>query len=753
MTFKKRYMKKIGLLILLLPMVAQAQFGFQRQFDITVIKDNIQQKYPWVGGLDYCQFSNVDLNQDGTQDLLIFDKTCHKILTFVQLGAPGINDLVYAPEYESVFESIFPELVGWILMADYNQDGKMDIFTNYSVGFRVFKNTSTPGNLSFTLESNTLYANYSSANGIVYNSHYNIPAIIDVDHDGDLDILAYYTDDQPCIRYYKNMSIEAYGNSDHLEFDLVNVCYGNFKLLGDNTSAQLNTCCDFQVSDPEMVDHNRPTALGQDRHTGTSVLALDLDADDMMDLLIGDAGYGNLLMLMNGGVIPNTNSAMANFVGNFPDYDEPVDFQLFLGSFYVDVDNDGIKDLIVSPNTNYGVQNYQSNWFYKNNGVNNLPDFNFQTEAFLQEEMLDLGSETFPIFADINSDGLQDLILSVAVRYDTVSGNYNSRVAYYKNTGSASLAEFTHMTDDFESIASDAVIAIDHLYPAFGDLDGDGDNEMLIRANNFFLLRYDNIAGPGNDPVYNGFELIPTDLGAYIYRSNELFYPKLVDLNRDGLLDIVMGKENGTLSYYEHVGTQDSIVYSLITDNFGGISLGTSTRLIPEFVDVDSNFRLVIGTKDGNLLYYDSIDNNLLGNFNLVDDNLDDIYISTFAAPAIADIDGDNKLEMVLGNKRGGVALFESAYVTSIGLTEFDLNFKIFPNPAESVVYIDLSSSELKSFDQVSYSLFDITGRAILSADINSAQTAVDCANLSRGIYLLNLYIDNRSITKKLILE
>ena len=49
--------------------------------------------------------------------------------------------------------------------------------------------------------------------------------------------------------------------------------------------------------------------------------------------------------------------------------------QVFPGAFYEDVDNDNIKDLVVSPNSDNESENYNSVWYYKNYGTNTLPLF------------------------------------------------------------------------------------------------------------------------------------------------------------------------------------------------------------------------------------------------------------------------------------------------------------------------------------------------------------------------------------------
>ena len=71
-------MKIFILLISLIPSTLIAQFGFQRYYDISVIENAISKEHAWAGGLDYAQYSNIDLDADGVQDIFIFDKTCNK---------------------------------------------------------------------------------------------------------------------------------------------------------------------------------------------------------------------------------------------------------------------------------------------------------------------------------------------------------------------------------------------------------------------------------------------------------------------------------------------------------------------------------------------------------------------------------------------------------------------------------------------------------------------------------------------------
>ncbi|HAE34834.1 MAG TPA: hypothetical protein DCG22_03510, partial [Bacteroidetes bacterium] len=58
--------------------------------------------YPFAGGLNNPQFWNIQLDNDGLTDLLVFDRNGGKVLTFRNTG----TNWVYAPEYEYEFPAM-----------------------------------------------------------------------------------------------------------------------------------------------------------------------------------------------------------------------------------------------------------------------------------------------------------------------------------------------------------------------------------------------------------------------------------------------------------------------------------------------------------------------------------------------------------------------------------------------------------------------------------------------------------------------
>ena len=121
---------------LLLSLLGQAQ----KSIEIQVKTKENALAYSWAGGLNACQFGRIDLDGDGQKDLLVFDRHGNRLLTFLNRGATGEINYVFAPEYAKRF----PQLTDWAIFADYDGDGREDIFT-YSkgwAGMKVFRNVS-----------------------------------------------------------------------------------------------------------------------------------------------------------------------------------------------------------------------------------------------------------------------------------------------------------------------------------------------------------------------------------------------------------------------------------------------------------------------------------------------------------------------------------------------------------------------------------------------------------------------------------
>ena len=124
-------------------------FGFERRQNVPVVENGQALTLPWAGGLNSVRFSEIDLNLDGVPDLLGFEKHGNRLLPFLRTN----QGFLYAPQYARSF----PDLHDWVILYDYNQDGKTDVFSYGLASVRVFENISEDS-LQFRLVTDPLLA-------------------------------------------------------------------------------------------------------------------------------------------------------------------------------------------------------------------------------------------------------------------------------------------------------------------------------------------------------------------------------------------------------------------------------------------------------------------------------------------------------------------------------------------------------------------------------------------------------------------
>ena len=577
-----------------------AQPYFTRYDSIPVTINNNILKYPWAGGLNSCQFSTIDLNMDNIEDLFVFDRGGNKITTFINNGTPGTIDYTLAPQYRSMFINQHDDrgtFHDWILFRDYNMDGKKDIFTYSSGATAVYKNTTqSADSLTFELMTAFLKSNYNPNNLALYISPVDMPTFIDVDNDGDLDVVTYHIYGT-VVEFHSNQSQELYGNSDSLVYMLYDQCWGDFSENSASNSVYLDTCIGVFILGDTLHDISGSGL----RHSGSSTLALDMNNDGVKEFMLGDISFNNLTLLSNDGTLQDAHMFDANTL--VPPNTTPVSITLFPAAFYEDINNDNAKDLIVSPNTTNITENFSSVWLYQNNGATSQPDFAYMQNNFLQDNMIETGEVSFPVFFDANNDGLQDIIIG-NYGYFNNNGNYKSNLSYYENTGTATIPQFQLITRDYAAIEA---LNLKNIIPTFGDIDGDNVQEMFIGDNNGVIHLFENNAQQGqpanfvlSQPNYAGIDV---GLNAA---------PQLFDLNGDTLLDFIIGERNGNLNYYENTGTETNPVFTLVSEEFGGVdvrkpgfNIGYS---IPFMFKMNNQLQLFVGSESGDIFQYTNIE-------------------------------------------------------------------------------------------------------------------------------------------------
>jgi hypothetical protein len=722
--------------------------NFFRDTTVHVVKSGTLLKNAWAGGINSGVFAEMELNGDNLMDIVVYSSSSGRISPFINKGLFKQASYEYAPEYVSRFPN---DLEGWIRTFDYDFDGDMDLFTYVNASIRIYRNDfNTSTGLNFSLAVPMLYTHYGTFPTNIYVSRVNIPSIIDVDNDGDMDVLA-FSIGGGWIEYHRNFAMDSTGNPSNFIFYNVPQCWGYFSLKANYNAAALppiNSGCPLLPADPyqrianptnkELEKFIDPTLA---RHAGSVLLTFDMGGDGDKDVLNGDILSNNLLFVENCGTADS--AWMCAQDSTYPVYDVPAIMNDVAAPYYMDVDNDNKKDLIISNFFESG-EDYYNVSFYENTTDNNSNVFSYQTNRWLVNQMIEVGTGAHPAFFDVDNDGKKDML--IANDYVRNSTTTVGKISLYRNVSTSSNKEFQFVTDDFASLSTTGLIGLNL---TFGDLDGDGDRDMLVGESGGGLVYYENTAPVGSlaNFVFSVFNYQSINVG-------DNAAPQLIDVNRDGLLDLIIGERTGVVNYYQNTGTPTAPIFSLINANFGGIDVKKATSYAgfsaPVLFDNGQGYEMLVGSLSGYIYHYKNIDGNLSGSFILNDSMFQNIFEPGKSSVAIYDIDQDTKMDLIIGNQSGGLVLYTQNSTLSVNDAEVNNSyFNLFPNPASELLNLQLNAENNSGKNILS--VYDVTGKKVFEKVLSSVSNVIDVSTLTKGFYLIQVNSNNRIYSNKFI--
>jgi hypothetical protein len=718
-----------------LPLGLSAQFTYVFDQSIPVTNsDGTILSMPWTGGLNATQYNTMDLDLDGKDDLVLFDRMANKVITLLYKD----SQYQYAPEYEFFFPS---GISNWLLLRDYNCDGKKDIFTGDVLGVKVYQNISQPGGtLSFKqflfysgspFKSPVLLSKGFSSKVNLQLQFDDLPAITDADGDGDLDIFNFRFVGNGTVEFHKNFSQERYGKCDSLDFERITQNWGNFRECGCGVIALNGEDC--------------PTS-GRTKHAGgKSLLAMDLDGDQDIDLAMSEAECTRMYQLRNDGTLLNpTINSYASFPG-----DRPVSLTIYPAGYHEDVDADGLKDLVFSLNiftkTFQNSDLQKSNLFYKNTGTAANPVYTYTQPDFLQNQMIDVGDNSVPAFADYDGDGDYDMFIS-----RNNSESLRSTIYLYENTGTEEVPSFRLINEDFLFFSFSEFY---NLKIQFVDMDANNTVDLAFTATsaftggtNLFLLLNNSQSG------FDFFNQSYVPITFNLTYSENLYF---TDVNSDGKNDLLLGRGNGAVEYWRNTGQPSQFQFTLDDPTFLGLTSSVLRQNISAAaadLDADGHEDLILGDQSGKLQIvsdYKSASDVLMASTEIVFNPLLKYYAGQNLGgriwPTVVNLFKSTRPAIVTGNILGGASVLRNDNGESLPDNPV---IHVFPNPVTNAETLNISVDR-PAFVQLHSVLGQKLGDPLKLQPLQTHSYPLPA--LSAGMYLLKFTVKDKFYTKRFV--
>jgi hypothetical protein len=670
------------LALLLFPLLAFAQeFEFVQELDSIPIEiDGYQLPYPWLGGFALTNPALVDIDADGLYELVMSNNK-GGLYYFENEGTPQEPDF-YIEEEE--WQGIDLNMGLFPFFCDIDADGDLDlILETVSLPIYIYENVGTIYDPVFELLEDML----EDTSGTPIEGTFG--DLVDIDEDGDYDFFTgnWYS----CtISFYENV-----GDSSSYAFSLVT---SNFQGISTNGDCNYLEFC-------------------------------DIDADGDSDLYIGkDNGY--VCYYQNDSVLPNyTFTCLStNYLG--------VDVGEDANPEFCDIDADGDFDLYIGKGNEYDHDDCGDMQFWRNEG-------NYQNPMFTQENQMyltfDVASSCEPDFVDYDHDGDLDMFVL-----------YND-IALLKNVGSAENPSF--------QVLSLQMVGPNFLAAScdFGDLDDDGDEDMVVTHGWTGIVEIWECDG---DTSWPGFtEQTQMTVGGL------LGAPGLGDLDADGDLDMLLDAADGgmvdRLYYFENQGTPERFNFVLIDSNFQGIYMDEG--VVPNLVDFDydGDLDLMLGAVgiSENIWYFENQGIPQMPNMVLITQNLLNLPIDyTGSLTEFVDIDNDEDIDVFAGHILGGIKFYRNITgEPQVGpkrpqgppLRGNDVS--LVYNPVTGITY------NLPSAQNITLAVYNLLGRKVTTI-ISGRQPAGTHSFLwnpsqhASGVYIVQLKAGDFTSTGKMVL-
>ncbi len=649
-------------------------------------------------GINSAQIQTMDLTGDGKEEWVVWDINSRQLQVFEKKG----EQFLVRPELSYFFPT---DVSGFLVLADFDRDGKKDLFTFTALGVKAYRNTSSGSQISWTLAQNFL--RLEGANNIPANN-LDTPLLQDLDGDGDLDLLLFNFAVGDYLEYYRNTSIERKGSSDIDGFAFPVRHWGGFEFCGCG-QLSFGLTCDGR----SLATATSPINQARVQHAGGhSLLYRDFTGDGIPDLLMGREECSTLYFLPNVG--SSSNPKFTSFSKELPGFGSLPEFPRFQVGQFLE------ESLLVSLNTNetaaaFGVDFAQS--------IVRLEKGTGKTLPILQDQVLDLGENTRPFFNGTSFSG--ELLVTANGKKGTKVLGQAYRMQY---TGT----QLELVEDDYLGLSGLNLLDLSLL-----------DYTSVAKEKHLLVLgtRISSIGVPA--PVLlkrMGANWEEFTLAGLNLRLGD----QLSLVGYQGKDQLLVAAQNGSLTQYEVDLTARSV--RLLASNFLGFQDNPANRNLnvtvrggerPDLYSVDQTGRIYRTRDFLNAPVREEV---------LVRIQNQELPMRLGRSNWLAVVNSSlgEEDDLILGTRGGGL-LYLSA-VSSGGGSAGEFSVTAFPNPSSG-------SFQVVSTLSATGRLITSLGQVLLSEIVLPARRTVlvDIPNLAPGMYFLQLQTkDKQAVVKKI---